>query len=669
MAKRVAAKRRRLGASLRSALPVIAAVAATLATTLATAQPADQAAEEPQVLAPGWSELEFEPPESGSYRLPVIGQAGDGRVIDSHRGETSLHALMGEGVVVLSFIYSSCSDANGCPLATHVLAKLKARLRKSPDGTAGVRFVSLSFDPVQDTPEVMRRYGDPFVDEYLDWRFLTTTGQAELAPILDRYGQAIVQDPGAEDGDARSISHVLRVYLIDPRLQIRNIYSASFLHADTMFNDIRTLQGELLAQAPAPASRQGPGDFREGYDTNGFQTRTQSLESRRGASISLMAYRDSAPLGLPPIPEPPENPITQEKAELGRLLFFDRRLSHNRTFSCAMCHVPEQGFTSNELATAVGIEGRTVRRNSPTIYNVAYLESLFLDGRETSLEQQIWGPLLAFNEMGNPSVGQVLETIRSIPDYVERFESAFHGRPPTMETVGMALASYERLLVSADSRFDRWHYGGQADAMSPDEQAGFGLFTGKAGCSACHLVGDDWAVFTDNGMHNTGVGYRRSMSKPPAESRVQIAPGEFVTVRREAIEEAAERPPNDLGLYEITSRPEDRWKYRTPSLRNVALTAPYMHDGSLVTLEEVVRFYDDGGVENPLLDPLVRPLGLDEAERSQLVAFLRALTGSNVDGIVADAFTVPVGNTGSSVRQAADIEHHDANEPHHHHAE
>jgi cytochrome c peroxidase len=137
------------------------------------------------------------------------------------------------------------------------------------------------------------------------------------------------------------------------------------------------------------------------------------------------------------------------------------------------------------------------------------------------------------------------------------------------------------------------------------------------------------------------------MSKPSAESRVQIAPGEFVMVRRESIEEAAERPPNDLGLYEITGRPEDRWKYRTPSLRNVALTAPYMHDGSLVTLEEVVRFYDAGGVENPLRDPLVRPLGLAETERSQLVAFLQALTGSNVDGIVADAFTVPVGNTGA----------------------
>lgn len=612
---------------------------------------ADQGAEEPAVLAPGWSELEFEPPPPGSYQLPVIGSAGDGDVIDSHNGETTLHALMGDKVVVLSFIYSSCSDANGCPLATHVLARLKKQLLDDPDNAGKVRFVSLSFDPVQDTPEVMRRYGDPFVDDRLDWRFLTTHGQADLAPILENYGQSIVRDPGQEGQGERSISHILRVYLIDPELRIRNIYSASYLHADTMLNDIQTLQSEFaeeLAVAPESGpSRQGPGDVREGYEESSFRTRTRSLEARRGEPARLMTHLETAPLGLPPIPVPAGNPITEEKVQLGRLLFFDRRLSHNDTFSCAMCHVPEQGFANNELATAVGIEGRTVRRNAPTVYNVAYLERLFVDGRETSLEQQIWGPLLAHNEMGNPSVGQVLETIRSNPEYVERFKSAFEGRPPSMDTVGMALASYERLLVSADSRFDRWYYGDEAEALTAEEQAGFRLFTGKAGCSACHVVGPDWALFTDNEMHNTGIGYRRSMSTPPPESSVQIAPGEHVAVRREFIEEAAERPPNDLGLYEITGNPEDRWKYRTPSLRNVALTAPYMHDGSILTLTDVVRFYDEGGVENPLRDPLVRPLGLDANERSQLEAFLRTLTGSNVDKLVADAFAVPVGNTGA----------------------
>lgn len=631
--------------ALRLKLPLVAAVlAAVLPQTRAAERPADQV----QIPAPGWTGLQFEPPEAGSYQLPVIAKAGNGRVVDSQLGDTTLHAFMGDNVVVLSFIYSSCSDANGCPLATHVLAQLKSRLFESPDGTNGVRFLSLSFDPVQDTPDVMRRYGKPFIDERLDWRFLTTRGQEDLAPVLESYGQYVTQEPGGGDGGKRSISHVLRVYLIDPGLRIRNIYSASFLHADTMFNDIRTLQDEFLAQPPQPSIRQRPGDGSEVYEGDDNHARPRSFGPRLELSAQLMAYRDSAPLGLPPIPEPPGNSVTRQKADLGRLLFFDRRLSHNNTISCAMCHVPEQGFTSNEMATAVGLEGQTVRRNTPTIYNVAYLEKLFLDGRETSLEQQVWGPLLAANEMGNPSVGQVLETIRSIPGYLERFESAFNGRSPTMETVGMALASYERLLVSADSRFDRWYYGGEADALSADEQAGFRLFTGKAGCSSCHLIGPDWALFTDNQMHNTGVGYRRSMSRPPIESRVQIAPGEFINVRREAIEEASERPPNDLGLYEITGRPEDRWKYRTPGLRNIELTAPYMHDGSILTLMDVVRFYVDGGVENPLRDPLVRPLALTQADQNHLVAFLRSLTGSNVDSLVADAFAVPVGNTGYS---------------------
>jgi cytochrome c peroxidase len=596
-----------------------------------------------QVLAPGWRELEFEPPEAGSYELPPIGMAGDGQVITSEGEETTLHALMGDKVVVLSFIYSSCSDANGCPLATHVLEKLQDQLLEDENRGEGVRFISLSFDPVQDTPAVMKRYGKPYISGDFDWYFLTTAGQPALEPILETYGQSIVRDPNAEEGEAGNISHILRVFLVDRNLRIRNIFSASYLHADTMLNDIRTLQMEPF-EAHA---LQGPGDDKDGYESSDYQTRTQSLERRKGASTELWSAEFEAPLGLPAIPTPAGNPLTEEKIELGRLLFFDRRLSHNNTFSCAMCHVPEQGFTSNELATAVGIEGRTVRRNSPTIYNVAYLDRLFHDGRESSLEQQIWGPLLAHNEMGNPSVGLVIDKINRIPEYPAMFELAFPGRGVSMETVGKALASYERVLVSGNSPFDRWYYGGQKEAMNAQQQAGFDLFSGKAGCSGCHLVGEDWALFTDNRMHNTGIGYQHSMSKTPASTRVQIAPGETITVRSDVVADASEPRPNDLGLYEITEDPDDRWKYRTPSLRNVALTAPYMHDGSLSSLREVIEFYNRGGVENEGLDPLLRPLGLTQEEITQLLTFLDALTGDNVDRLVADAFTVPVGNTGS----------------------
>lgn len=596
-----------------------------------------------QVLAPGWRELEFDPPEPGSYQLPPIGMAGDGRVITSDGEETTLHALMGDKVVVLSFIYSSCSDANGCPLATHVLEKLQDQLLEDKSKGEGVRFVSLSFDPVQDTPEVMKRYGRPYISGDFDWHFLTTSSQAALEPILESYGQSIVRDPNTEEGEAGNISHILRVFLVDRNLRIRNIFSASYLHADTMLNDIRTLQME-----PSEAhALQGPGDDKAGYESSDYQTRTQSLERRKGASAELWSTGFTPPLGLPAIAAPADNPLTTEKIALGRLLFFDRRLSHNNTFSCAMCHVPEQGFTSNELATAVGIEGRTVRRNSPTIYNVAYLKRLFHDGRESSLEQQIWGPLLARNEMGNPSVGLVIDQIRTIPGYPELFEQAFPGKSISMETVGQALASYQRVLVSANSAFDRWYFGGEKDALSARQQAGFRVFTGKGGCSACHLVGENWALFTDDRMHNTGIGYERSMQKTPASTRVQIAPGETITVRGDVVADASEHRPNDLGLYEITEDPDDRWKYRTPSLRNVALTAPYMHDGSLSTLKEVIEFYNRGGAENELLDPLVRPLDLSREEIGQLLSFLHTLTGDNVDRLVADAFTVPVGNTGS----------------------
>lgn len=602
-----------------------------------------QANNQPAELAPGWKEPEFEPPAAGTYSLPPLGKAGDGKVLDSSGDSINLHELMGDKLVVLSFIYSSCSDVNGCPLATHVLERVQDQLLESPDGFADVRFVSLSFDPIQDTPEVMARYGRAYKSENFDWWFLTTGGQEELEPILESYGQTVIRDPQSEEAEIGGISHVLKVFLVDRDLKIRNIFGASFLHTETMLNDIRTLRMEYAGRY----SLQGPGDVRDGYEHTEYRTEARSLVKRQGETANLRAYVDEVPLGLPPIPIPEESSITQEKIELGRLLFFDRRLSHNKTFSCAMCHIPEQGFSSNELATAVGIEGRTVRRNSPTIYNVAYLERLFHDGRESTLEQQIWGPLLARNEMGNPSVGRVIELVQAVPDYVSRFESAFEGRSISMETIGMALASYQRVLVSANSPFDRWYFEKEEQALSEDQQAGFRLFTGKAGCSSCHLIETSWALFTDNRMHNTGIGYERSMLKPENKRSIQIAPGKQLMVMNDAVSEAAEPVQSDLGLYEITENPDDRWKYRTPSLRNVELTAPYMHDGSISTLEEVIAFYDRGGVPNKLLDPLIQPLGLSETEADQLLKFLRALTGDNVDTLVADAIATPVGNTGA----------------------
>jgi len=181
-----------------------------------------------------------------------------------------------------------------------------------------------------------------------------------------------------------------------------------------------------------------------------------------------------------------------------------------------------------------------------------------------------------------------------------------------MNNLGEALAAYQMTLAAAASPFDRWHFGGEEQAVDEQVKRGFALFTGKAGCSQCHLVNAEFALFTDQQLHNTGIGYRASLPEPKRKERVQLAPGVFVEVPEEIIAQVSEPPAADLGRYEITQDPADRWKYKTPGLRNVALTAPYMHDGSLRTLREVVAFYNRGGVPNPLQDTRLRPLGLDD---------------------------------------------------------
>ncbi len=196
------------------------------------------------MLAPGYADLEFTPPPPGTYRLPPLGTAPDGAVLDGQGRALRLHDLMGDGPVLLSFIYTSCSDVNGCPLATHVLAKTTEALGRDVQLASRVRLISLSFDPDNDTPEVMTRYGEPFRDRGLDWRFLTTAGTAELDPILEGYDQWVIRDYDDAGNALGTLSHLLRVYLIDDDKRIRNIYSVSFLHADTLGNDVRTLMME-----------------------------------------------------------------------------------------------------------------------------------------------------------------------------------------------------------------------------------------------------------------------------------------------------------------------------------------------------------------------------------------------------------------------------------------
>ncbi|MGE0623636.1 MAG: cytochrome-c peroxidase [Pseudomonadales bacterium] len=393
--------------------------------------------------------------------------------------------------------------------------------------------------------------------------------------------------------------------------------------------------GTATAQAPAAGfERIGQGDPRDGYESEAFETRSRRLDTTPGAPLALADLAAAPPLGLPALPDPPG----RDEIDLGRRLFYDRALSANGTLSCGMCHVPEQAFTQNELATPVGIEGRFVRRNAPALYNVGYRQQLFHDGRETSLAAQIWSPLLAANEMGNGDREQVLARIAADPDYAEAFQTLFGGAP-TAGTLGRVLAAYQRALLSANSPFDRWYFGGEAGAMTPAARRGFFTFT-EAGCHRCHTFSNRHALFTDDALHRTGVEYLSRRREASPVEVLQVAPGVIIPL---AVSVA--RPDRaDEGAFEVSGREDDRWRYRTPSLRNVALTAPYMHDGSLRTLKDVVRFYDTGGGDDPDRDPALQPLGLTDEARSDLVAFLESLTGDNVDALAADARSAPVGD-------------------------
>lgn len=606
-----------------------------------------------ETLAPGYGQLPFPLPEPGTYELPVLGLAGDGTVLNADGESTQLHQLLEGKHTVLTFMYSTCSDINGCPLSAYVFYKLKSLMSKDENLANKLQLISLSFDPERDTPAVMKLYSNNFSYQKKqgDWHFLTTSSQKHLQPLLQSYNQDLQRFYSMEDNSRSDYAHILRVFLIDPNKQIRNIYSVGYLHPQVIVNDLQTLflpetSKKTTSNSAAHVALQidKPGDDKTGYLTPEYQSSSRAIESRNGQLYSLLENTTSPPLGLPKLPPETLASLSKQKIRLGQKLFFDRRLSLNQTFSCAMCHIPEQGFTSNELSTAVGIEGRTVRRNSPTLYNVAYYKNYFHDARENSLNHQAWGPLLAKNEMGNPSIGFVLDRINKLGDYRGLFEQVYQGKSVSMSSLGDALAAYQITLNSANSPFDRWYFKQQSDAITENAKHGFKLFSGKARCSTCHSINSDYALFTDQKLHNTGVGYNESMGIKPESRRLVLAPGVFVDVKQSLIDSVSEKTPSDLGYYEITQNPKDRWRYKTPSLRNIALTSPYMHNGSLPTLEDVVEFYNHGGVTNEVLDPLIMPLNLDKEEVLDIVAFLQSLTGSNTRAIVSDAFAADIGD-------------------------
>ena len=315
---------------------------------------------------------------------------------------------------------------------------------------------------------------------------------------------------------------------------------------------------------------------------------------------------------LPPVPVPADNPQTDAKIRLGAQLYFDTRLSADKTISCGTCHKPDEAW-ANHSATDTGIGGQVGGRNSGTILDAAYMRFQFWDGRAGSLEEQALGPIHNPIEMGE-TLENVVRKLNAIPGYRAAFQEVF-GTEADTDGIAKAIASFERTIVSGPSPFDRYLMGDRK-AMSPPAVRGMDLFNGKAHCTPCH----SGPAFSDQSFHNLGVG----MNKPNP----------------------------DLGREAITKDPADRGRFKTPGLRNVALTHPYLHDGSEKSLLDVIELYDRGGVPNANLDPLVFPLKLTRQEKQDLVAFLEALTGTLPD-IKPPALPGDAGAGGEAVKGGA----------------
>ena len=302
------------------------------------------------------------------------------------------------------------------------------------------------------------------------------------------------------------------------------------------------------------------------------------------------------PLGLPALQIPANNPPTVEAIALGRELFYDKRVSSNDSLSCASCHAPQLGFTDGR-AVSMGAVGTLGLRNAPTLLNAAYSSPLFWDGRAPNLEEQAGAPIadpVEMNQSHKDFVSRLAATA-----YKGEFEKVFGPGPITIEKVEMALASFERTLLSGNSAFDRYEYAGDGTALTPAALRGMAVFKDatRGNCAVCHTLGKQDALFTDNKFHNTGIG----------------VDADSATV--------------DTGRARVTHQQGDEGAFRTPTLRNVAITGPYMHNGSLKTLKDVVDFYAGGGNSNPGLDREMKAIHLTGEDRTDLVAFLQSLTG------------------------------------------
>ncbi|MCK9606178.1 MAG: c-type cytochrome [Methylomonas sp.] len=364
----------------------------------------------------------------------------------------------------------------------------------------------------------------------------------------------------------------------------------------------------------------------------GFAGAAGAVDSPQPPATAPVSTHSANPLlGLPPVPVPANNPQSQAKIALGDKLFHDKRFSIDGTISCASCHDDDKAFTDN-LPVSVGHHGLTGTRNAPTVINAAFYKFQFWDGREPDLEGQSKGPFINPVEAGLPSHQPILDIVRSDPDYKAAFQDVFNVADAklTMEHVAKAIASFERSIVAGNSAFDRFYFKGDQTALSEQQKRGFQLFLGQGRCVSCHVIEQDQALFTDNRFHNIGVGINAIQADVP---RLAFA---FLEAKNKGgdVDQMVltDKKSSELGRFAVTDGISEMGAFKTPTLRNIALTAPYMHDGSLKTLKEVIIHYSNGGVTpatapvNPYLSGGIRPLNLLDSQIDDLVAFLESLT-------------------------------------------
>ncbi len=318
------------------------------------------------------------------------------------------------------------------------------------------------------------------------------------------------------------------------------------------------------------------------------------------------------PLGLPPVPIPPDNPPTEETIALGRRLYYDPQLSLDGTISCASCHAPQFSF-SDKRPLSAGVGSKLGTRHSPTVINSAYYSLEFWDGRAANLEEQAKGPMANPVEMAH-SLDGVVKRLQCDAKYPDLFKKAWGSDQITIDMVVKCMASFERTVIAGDSPFDRFYYGHDSKAMPLAAQSGMKIFISakKGNCAVCHTIGKDYALFTDNKFHNLGIG---------ADTHGNL---------------------NDVGRFSITKNDADMGAFKTPSLRNLAGRGPYMHDGTFPTIKDTLAHYIGGGNWNPHLDREIHSLDvLTFDERDDLLQFLDSLNGKLPDNIGPPADLAP----------------------------